>query len=104
MNFMGNCFRNRKRKRAGSETGRFWMLTDIVPPEVVCARFRRVKSLKEISVKDPGWTLGGLNVVRRIVSEGQALRGPNFPDKMGRRGTPPSDTFIRVHPCESVVE
>ena len=57
------------------------------------AQFRRVKQLKEISVTQRGWTLDVLNIVRRIVSEGRALRDPNISDKMGRRGTPPSDIF-----------
>ena len=52
-----------------------------------------MKPLKEIGIKERGWTLDVLNIVRRIVSEGRALRVPNFSDEMGRLGTPPSDTF-----------
>jgi len=40
--------------------------TVIVPPEEVREKFKRVKPLKEISVKERGWTLDVLNVVRRI--------------------------------------
>ena len=64
----------------------------IVPPEEVRAQFKRVKPLKEIGVKERGWTLDVLNAVRRLVSEGRAPRAPNF-GKMGRRVTPPSDSF-----------
>jgi hypothetical protein len=56
-------------------------------------RFRRVKPLKDISVAQRGWTLDVLSIVRRLVSEGRALRDPNISDKMGRRITPPSDSF-----------
>jgi hypothetical protein len=65
----------------------------IVPPEEVREKFRRVKPLKDISVTQRGWTLDVLNVVRRLISEGRALRDPNISDQMGRRGTPPSDSF-----------
>jgi len=54
-------------------------------------KFRRVKPLKDISVTQRGWTLDVLNIVRRI-SEGRAARDPNS-GKMGRHGTPPSDSF-----------
>ncbi len=40
--------------------------TIIIPPEKVREKFRRVKPLKEISVKERGWTLDVLNIVRRI--------------------------------------
>jgi hypothetical protein len=50
--------------------------------------------LKDISVTQRGWTLDVLNIVRQLVnSEGQAPRDPNISDQMGRRGTPPSDSF-----------
>jgi type II restriction enzyme len=66
----------------------------IVPPEEVREKFRRVKPLKDISVTQRGWTLDVLNIVRQLVnSEGQAPRDPNISDQMGRRGTPPSDSF-----------
>jgi type II restriction enzyme len=77
--------------------------TIIVSPEEVRAQFKRVKPLKDISVTQRGWTLDVLNVVRRLVSvsaplqrdesEGRAPRDPNISDQMGRRGTPPSDSF-----------
>lgn len=38
----------------------------VSPPEVVRAKFRQVKPLKEISVKQRGWTLDVLNIVRRL--------------------------------------
>ena len=41
--------------------------TVIVPPEEVREKFKRVKPLKEISVKQRGWTLDVLNIVRRLV-------------------------------------
>jgi len=60
-------------------------------------KFRRVKPLKEISVTQRGWTLDVLNAIRRMVnSEGRAPRDPNISvqsGKMGRRGTPLSDSF-----------
>ncbi len=65
----------------------------IIPPEEVRERFKRVKPLKEISIQQRGWTLDVLNIVRRMVSEGRAPRDPNVSDDMGRRGTPPSDSF-----------
>jgi len=40
--------------------------TVIVPPEEVRARFKRVKPLKEIGVKERGWTLDVLNAIRRL--------------------------------------
>ncbi|MEY2466918.1 MAG: hypothetical protein QOD03_1439 [Verrucomicrobiota bacterium] len=65
----------------------------IVPASEVRSLFRKVKPLKEISVKQRGWTLDVLNVVRRIISEGRAPRDPNFSEMSGTRGTRPSDTF-----------
>ncbi len=41
--------------------------TIIVPPGEVRAQFKRVKPLKDISVKQRGWTLDVLNIVRRLV-------------------------------------
>jgi type II restriction enzyme len=66
--------------------------TLIIAPEEVREKFRRVKPLKDISVTQRGWTLDVLNIVRRLVSEGRAPRDPNS-GKMGRRRTPPSDSF-----------
>jgi hypothetical protein len=76
--------------------------TIIIPPEEVREKFLRVKPLKEISVTQRGWTLDVLNILRRLVSvfatlrrdesEGRAPRDQN-PVKIGRRGTPPSDSF-----------
>ena len=40
--------------------------TIIVPPEEVREKFKRIKPLKDISVKQRGWTLDVLNIVRRI--------------------------------------
>ena len=40
--------------------------TVITPPEEVREKFRRVKPLKDISVKQRGWTLDVLNIVRRL--------------------------------------
>ena len=65
----------------------------IIPAAEVRERFKRVKPLKEISATPTRLTLDVLNIVRRIVSEGRAPRDPNFSDDMGRRGTPPSDSF-----------
>jgi len=68
--------------------------TVIVPPEEVRARYTRLKPIREIKTTQRGWTLDVLNIVRRLVnSEGRAPRDPNISDKMGRRGTPPSDSF-----------
>ena len=41
--------------------------TIIIPPEEVREQFKRVKPLKEIGVKERGWTLDVLNAVRRVV-------------------------------------
>jgi type II restriction enzyme len=38
----------------------------ITPPEEVREKFRKVKPLKELSVKERGWTLDVLNIVRRL--------------------------------------
>jgi len=68
--------------------------TLITPPEEVRARYTRLKPIREIKTTQRGWTLDVLNIVRRLVnSEGRAPRDPNISDKMGRRGTPPSDSF-----------
>jgi hypothetical protein len=40
--------------------------TIIIPPAEVREKFQRVKPLKELSVKERGWTLDELNIVRRI--------------------------------------
>jgi hypothetical protein len=46
-----------------------------------------------VASAERGWTLDVLNIVRQLVnSEGRAPRDPNS-WKMGRRGTPPSDSF-----------
>jgi len=37
--------------------------------EEVLEKFKRVKPLKDISVKQRGWTLDVLNIVRRLVEE-----------------------------------
>jgi len=42
---------------------------DCVPPEEVRERFKRIKLLKELSVKQRGWTLNVLNIVRRLTEE-----------------------------------
>jgi len=68
--------------------------TIIVPPSEVREKFKRVKPLKDISVNQRGWTLDVLNIVRRVVSEGRALRDPNISNKSGARGTRPSDSFM----------
>jgi hypothetical protein len=73
-----------------------------VPETEVREKFKRVKPLKDISVTQRGWTLDVLNAIRRLVSEGRALRDPNFSGqsgKMGRRGTPPSDSFTTADPA-----
>ena len=41
----------------------------ITPPEVVREKFRKIKPLKDISVRERGWTLDVLNIVRRVVEE-----------------------------------
>ena len=43
--------------------------TIIVPSSEVREKFKRVKPLKELSVKERGWTLDVLNIVRRLVEE-----------------------------------
>jgi len=63
-----------------------------MPASEVREKFKRVKPLKDISVTQRGWTLDVLNIVRRLISEGRALRDPNF-GKMGARITRPSDSF-----------
>jgi hypothetical protein len=66
--------------------------SQIAPAAEVREKFRRVKPLKDIAIAQRGWTLDVLNIVRRLVSEGRAPRDPNS-GKMGRRRTPPSDSF-----------
>jgi hypothetical protein len=82
----------------------------IATPAEVREKFRRVKPLKNISVTQHGWTVAAFGrkppyslrrsaetpLRCRLVSEGRAPRDPNFSGqsgKMGRRGTPPSDSF-----------
>jgi len=82
----------------------------IATPAEVREKFRRVKPLKDISVTQHGWTVAAFGrkppyslrrsaetpLRCRLVSEGRAPRDPNFSGqsgKMGRRGTPPSDSF-----------
>ena len=63
-------------------------------PAQVRARYTQLKPIREIKTAQRGWTLDVLNIVRRLVnSEGRAPRDPNISDQMGRRGTPPSDSF-----------
>jgi hypothetical protein len=50
----------------GSQSRLTSAATVIVPPEEVREKFKRVKPLSEISVKQRGWTLDVLNIVRRI--------------------------------------
>jgi hypothetical protein len=50
----------------GSQSRLTSAVTVIVPPEEVREKFKRVKPLSEISVKQRGWTLDVLNIVRRI--------------------------------------
>ena len=50
---------------AASEDGRS-PVTFIVPAAEVRAQFQRVKPLKDISIKERGWTLDVLNLVRRV--------------------------------------
>ena len=38
----------------------------IIPPDEVREKFKRVKPLKEIGVKERGWTLDVLNAIRRL--------------------------------------
>jgi hypothetical protein len=74
--------------------------TIIIPPEEVRAKFKRVKPLKEISIKQRGWTLDVLNIVRRLVdSEGRATRVPNISGKSGTRVTRPSGIFTTGDPA-----
>ncbi len=40
--------------------------TLIIPPEEVRKKFQRIKPLKEISIKERGWTLDVLNLVHRL--------------------------------------
>ena len=49
--------------------------TIIVPPEEVREKFQRVKPLKDISVKQRGWTLDVLNIVRRLTDEKRQRAG-----------------------------
>jgi type II restriction enzyme len=43
------------------------MEKQIVPEKEVREKFKKVKPLKELSVKERGWTLDVLNIVRRVV-------------------------------------
>jgi type II restriction enzyme len=51
--------------------------TFISPPSVVRERFQRIKPLQELSVKQRGWTLDVLNIVRRM-SGALGERRPTF--------------------------
>jgi len=72
-----------------------------------------IKARQTISVKQRGWTLDVLNIVRRIVSEGRVARVPNQTGKsgtqLGTRGTRPSDssdefTNADVYACTRELE
>jgi hypothetical protein len=63
-------------------------VTTIVPPSEVRAQFRKVKPLKELSVKERGWTLDVLNLVRRIVEE-RGCPHPQHFRQTQRRGKVP---------------
>jgi hypothetical protein len=75
----------------------------VSPEKEVREQFRRVKPLKDISVAQRGWTLDVLNIVRRIVSEGRALRDPNFSGQPGRWGVvelrPPTASQPLIPQC-----
>jgi hypothetical protein len=47
----------------------------IIPPSEVREKFKRVKPLKELSVKERGWTLDVLNIVRRLTDEKRQRTG-----------------------------
>jgi len=64
--------------------------SSVTPESEVREKFKRVKPLKDISVKERGWTLDVLNAIRRLVSEGRAPRDPNISDKSGTRIIPVS--------------
>ena len=49
--------------------------TLIVPPAEVREKFKRVKPLKDLSVKERGWTLDVLNIVRRLTEEKRQRAG-----------------------------
>lgn len=61
----GTIPRGRFAEVAASGDGRT-PLTIIATPEQVRARFERVKPLKELSIKQRGWALDVLNIVRRL--------------------------------------
>jgi hypothetical protein len=64
----------------------------VTPPEVVREKFRQIKPLKELSIKERGWTLDVLNVVRRISSP-SSRPSPycsDFPGKPSPGLRPPS--------------
>ena len=52
--------------------------TIIVPPAEVREKFRRIKPLKDISVKQRGCTLDVLNIVRRLIEERRCPHRSNF--------------------------
>jgi type II restriction enzyme len=51
----------------GSQSRLTSAATIIVPPAEVREKFKRVKPLKDLSVKQRGWALDVLNIVRRVV-------------------------------------
>jgi type II restriction enzyme len=53
--------------------------TFIIPPSEVREKFKKVKPLKELSVKERDWTLDVLNIVRRVVESRR--RGDESPSK-----------------------
>jgi hypothetical protein len=56
---------------------------EIVPETEVREKFKRVKPLKEIGVRERGWTLDVLNVVRRLVESRR--RGHESGSAAGKR-------------------
>ena len=70
--------------------------SQISPAAEVRAKFKRVKPLKEIGVKERGWTLDVLNVVRRLVEgRGSPIRGRwgEATDEPARGDARPTNTF-----------
>jgi type II restriction enzyme len=80
----------------GSQSRLTSAATTIVPPSEVRAQFRKVKPLKELSVKERGWTLDVLNLVRRIVEERGCPHPQHFRQTQRRGKVPVAPDAPRV--------
>jgi hypothetical protein len=71
--------------------------SEVTPENEVREKFRRVKPLKEIGVKERGWTLDVLNIVRRLVESrrrgDESLKSTDQPESLRLLTSSPTTEF-----------